>query len=385
MTESIVSLQNVSRSFRVSRERSLKERAIGFARRTPTETFWAVRDVSLEVPLGETVGLIGHNGSGKSTLLKIVGGILEPSAGRAMRRGRLAALLELGAGFHPDLTGRENVFLNAAVLGLTKAETERSLESIIDFSGIENFIDTQVKFYSSGMYVRLAFAVAVHADPDLLLVDEVLAVGDEPFQRKCMERIRTFQREGRSIVLVTHSAQQVAAICDSAVVLESGRMVYKGDPQAALAELRASFARHARPADVEEEDHPAVTIEYFEAFQDPKDSKTLVVRKRVQVHRDVKGIDGFVSVDTMSGVRMISGVSKEIVGKAKGGTEWHIEHRFEDLGLGNLTVMVNLGVGEAGEGMCHGISGATSIEWKANPTPDYALISGTRRSSAKAS
>ena len=154
---------------------------------------------------GSTVGLIGPNGSGKTTLLKLIGGILQPTTGTVEHRGRLAALLELGAGFHPDLTGRENVYLNASILGLSRKQTDKYFDAIVDFSGIEQFIDTQVKFYSSGMYVRLAFAVAVHVDPDVLLVDEVLAVGDEPFQRKCMDRIRQFQHEGRTIVLVTHS------------------------------------------------------------------------------------------------------------------------------------------------------------------------------------
>ncbi|WP_324274286.1 ABC transporter ATP-binding protein [Blastococcus brunescens] len=173
---------------------------------------------------------MGSNGSGKSTLLKVIGSIIQPTTGRVLRRGRLAALLELGAGFHPELTGRENVYLNAAILGMTRVETDRHFDAIVDFSGIESFIDTQVKFYSSGMYVRLAFAVAVHVDPDLLLVDEVLAVGDEPFQRKCMDQIRSFQEEGRTIVLVSHSADQVGDLCDRAVLLRDGRMEFDGAP-----------------------------------------------------------------------------------------------------------------------------------------------------------
>jgi ABC-2 type transport system ATP-binding protein len=187
------------------------------------------------------VGLIGPNGSGKSTLLKTIGGILQPTSGTVERRGRLAALLELGAGFHPDLTGRENVYLNSSILGLSQAQTDRYFDAIVDFSGIERFIDTQVKFYSSGMYVRLAFAVAVHVDPDVLLVDEVLAVGDEPFQRKCLDRIRDFQKEGRTIVLVTHALDQVVELCDRAVVLENGSVVVDGDPSLATRTLRNDF------------------------------------------------------------------------------------------------------------------------------------------------
>ncbi|WP_307844057.1 ABC transporter ATP-binding protein [Sanguibacter suaedae] len=214
------------------------------------EEFWALRNVDLEISSGTTIGLIGPNGSGKSTLLKMIGGILQPDSGTVRIRGRLAALLELGAGFHPDLTGRENVYLNASILGLSKQQIDKYFDAIVDFSGIEKFIDTQVKFYSSGMYVRLAFAVAVHVDPDILLVDEVLAVGDEPFQRKCLERIRQFQAEGRTIVMVTHGLDQVAEFCDRAVVLEHGNIVTDGTPREALRALRADF-EEARQEEVE--------------------------------------------------------------------------------------------------------------------------------------
>ena len=223
MAESItvVRIENLSKRFVIRKEKSLKERVVNFGRSNlHKDDFWALKNINLDIKSGSTIGLIGPNGSGKSTLLKMIGGILQPTTGTVSRRGRLAALLELGTGFHPDLTGRENVFLNASILGLTRHQTEKYFDAIVDFSGIEKFIDTQVKFYSSGMYVRLAFAVAVHVDPDLMLVDEVLAVGDEPFQRKCMDRIRSFQSEGRTIILVTHALDQVAELCDRAVVLE---------------------------------------------------------------------------------------------------------------------------------------------------------------------
>ncbi|MCZ2838589.1 ABC transporter ATP-binding protein [Modestobacter sp. VKM Ac-2985] len=235
-------VHDVSQRFVIRKDKSLKERLVNAARsRQHREDFWALRNVNLEISAGTTVGLIGPNGSGKSTLLKTIGGILQPTTGSVERRGRLAALLELGAGFHPDLTGRENVYLNASILGLSRAQTERFFDPIVEFSGIEKFIDTQVKFYSSGMYVRLAFAVAVHVDPDVLLVDEVLAVGDEPFQRKCLDRIRTFQKEGRTIVLVTHALDQVVDMCDRAVVLESGHVIVDGDPRLATRTLRDDF------------------------------------------------------------------------------------------------------------------------------------------------
>jgi ABC-2 type transport system ATP-binding protein len=238
----VVRVQDVSKRFVIRKEKSLKERVVNFGRsQEHKEDFWALRHVDLEIESGSTIGLIGPNGSGKSTLLKLIGGIIQPTSGEVLFRGRLAALLELGAGFHPDLTGRENVYLNASILGLTRAQTEQHFDAIVDFSGIEKFIDTQVKFYSSGMYVRLAFAVAVHVDPDILLVDEVLAVGDEPFQRKCMDRIRGFQHEGRTIVLVTHALDQVAELCDRAVVLEHGRVIADGPPRDSLKVLRAEF------------------------------------------------------------------------------------------------------------------------------------------------
>jgi ABC-2 type transport system ATP-binding protein len=238
----IIRVENVSKRFVLHKEKSLKERVLkGMRRSDHTEDFWALRDVDLAIPAGTTVGLMGSNGSGKSTLLKVIGSIIQPTTGSVARRGRLAALLELGAGFHPDLTGRENVYLNAAILGMTRQETDRHFDAIVDFSGIESFIDTQVKFYSSGMYVRLAFAVAIHVDPDLLLVDEVLAVGDEPFQRKCMDQIRTFQEEGRTIVLVSHSAEQVGDLCDRAVLLSHGHVMLDGAPREAIRALRAGF------------------------------------------------------------------------------------------------------------------------------------------------
>jgi ABC-2 type transport system ATP-binding protein len=239
----IVRVEQVSKRFVLHKDRSIKERLLNFSiNRRHSEVFWALRDISLSIASGSTVGLIGPNGSGKSTLLKIIGGIIDPTSGTVSRRGRLAALLELGAGFHPDLTGRENVYLTAAILGLSQRETRSYFDQIVDFSGIEGFIDSPVKFYSSGMYVRLAFAVAVHVDPDLLLIDEVLAVGDEAFQAKCMQKIAEFQAEGRTIVFVSHSADQVADICKRVLVLNHGSLVFDGATAEGVKVLREGFA-----------------------------------------------------------------------------------------------------------------------------------------------
>ncbi|MCU1424307.1 MAG: transporter ATP-binding protein [Microbacteriaceae bacterium] len=238
----VIRVADVSKRFVIRKDKSLKERIVNFGRSNKhKDDFWALRDIGIEIEAGTTVGLLGANGSGKSTLLKVIGGIIQPNTGLVERRGRLAALLELGAGFHPDLTGRENVFLNGSILGLSRKQTEEYFDSIVAFSEIEEFIDTQVKFYSSGMYVRLAFSIAVHVDPDVLLVDEVLAVGDERFQEKCMAKIREFQEEGRTIVLVSHSSAQVAELCSRAVVLAHGKVIFDGDTEGGIAALRGSF------------------------------------------------------------------------------------------------------------------------------------------------
>ena len=238
----VIAVEQVSKRFVIHQDKSIKDRILHPNRtRQHAEDFWALRELSIDIKSGNTIGLIGPNGSGKSTLLKVIGGILEPTSGRVLHRGRIAALLELGAGFHQDLTGRENVYLNASILGLSREETDARFAEIVEFSGIEKFIDTQVKFYSSGMYVRLAFAVAVHCDPDILLVDEVLAVGDEPFQNKCLNKIRSFQEEGRTIIMVSHNLSQITDFCTRAVVLGHGNVVFDGDPEQAVEILREGF------------------------------------------------------------------------------------------------------------------------------------------------
>src|ERR687891_937346 len=242
MSELSISVESVAKRFRLFHERpsSIKERILRM-RRSRAVDFWALRDISYEISEGSTVGLVGANGSGKTTLLKIIGGILRPTEGRVTTRGRIAALLELGAGFHPELTGRENVYLNASILGLSKRDTDRRFDDIVGFAELEPFIDNQVKHYSSGMFVRLGFAVAVHVDPEILLIDEVLAVGDQRFQRKCIARIRGFQEEGRTIVLVTHAVERVRDICDQAVMLDRGEIRASGDVREVLRGLRSTL------------------------------------------------------------------------------------------------------------------------------------------------
>ncbi len=230
-----VEVQGVSKRFRLYHEKytSLKERVI-HAGRVPHEDLWALRDIGFDVREGETVGILGRNGSGKSTLLKCICGVLQPTSGQVVVRGKLAGLLELGAGFQQELSGRENIYLNGSMLGLSKREVDRMFDDIVEFAELGQFIDNQVKFYSSGIYVRLGFAVAVNVDPDILVIDEVLAVGDERFQRKCMERVKRFQREGRTILFVSHSPDLVRNLCDRAVVLVDGEMIGMGPPGEAV-------------------------------------------------------------------------------------------------------------------------------------------------------
>lgn len=309
----VVKLEEVTKDFVISKNKSLKEQVVNAGRsRANRESFRALDGISVELHAGSSVGLIGPNGSGKSTLLKVIGGILRPNRGRVWRRGRLAALLELGAGFHPDLTGRENVYLNGSILGLSAKQVDRYFDGIVAFSGIEPFIDTQVKFYSSGMYVRLAFAVAVHVDPDVLLVDEVLAVGDEPFQRKCMDRIRTFQREGRSIILVSHSLDQVIDVCDRAFVLEQGHIVFDGEPRGAARRLRADFdemrlADQAaeREADEDLPDAAVTAVELLHPDGTPveevRGGERLTARVHVETRRPLDDAVVGIGIDAMGG------------------------------------------------------------------------------------
>jgi lipopolysaccharide transport system ATP-binding protein len=194
------------------------------------EAFWALRDVSLQVPRGASLGVIGRNGAGKSTLLKLLAGITAPSRGRIVIEGRTAVLIEVGSGFHPELTGRENVFLSGAILGMRRREIAAKLDRIVAFAGVERFIDTPVKWYSSGMYVRLGFAIAAHLEPEVLLVDEVLAVGDAEFQVKCLERIQELKRQGTTSLLISHDLSAVERLCDRAILLESGAIAESGSP-----------------------------------------------------------------------------------------------------------------------------------------------------------
>ena len=235
MSEAAVTVDSVTKKFRVYHERNQTlKAAVMRRRRSVYEDFLALDDVGFEIPQGSTFGLVGDNGSGKSTLLKCLARILYPASGSVTTRGRVAALLEVGSGFHPELSGRDNVYLNGSILGMSRAEIDRKFDAIVDFSGVEQFIDQPVKNYSSGMYVRLGFSVAIHVDPEILLVDEVLAVGDAAFQEKCTEKFVEFRRDGRTVVVVSHSMPSLRNMCDSVAWLSHGRLVETGEAKPIL-------------------------------------------------------------------------------------------------------------------------------------------------------
>jgi lipopolysaccharide transport system ATP-binding protein len=257
MSDIAISVQNLSKSFKIAHEhggmkhyRTLRDDLIGLPRRllsrfgwngrSGPETFWALKDVSFEVKKGEVVGIVGRNGAGKSTLFKILNRITEPTSGGADIYGRVGALLEVGTGFHPELTGRENVFMNGAILGMRRSEIRDKFDEIVSFAGIEKFLDTPVKRYSSGMYVRLAFAVAAHLEAQILLVDEVLAVGDAEFQKKCLGKMHDVSQAGKTVIFISHAMAAISRLCRRALWIHDGHLVADGPADEVIAEYSAN-------------------------------------------------------------------------------------------------------------------------------------------------
>src|SRR5450631_278408 len=244
MNDTVIRVENLSKLYRISHlanQRTVRDavhhglrlvwRRLRWNTRLKREEFWALRDLNFEIAKGEVVGIIGRNGAGKSTLLKVLSRITEPTTGRITLRGRVASLLEVGTGFHPELSGRDNIYLNGAIHGLTRAEISRKFDQIVEFAEVSRFLDTPVKRYSSGMYVRLAFAVAAHLEPDILIVDEVLAVGDAQFQKKCLGKMEDVSaREGRTVLFVSHNLQAVRQLCSRCLLLQTGGLVADSEP-----------------------------------------------------------------------------------------------------------------------------------------------------------
>lgn len=366
----VVRIDKARKRFRVRRDNSLKDRIVHLGRqgKMHREDFIAVKDVSLDIEAGTTVALMGANGSGKSTLLKLIGGIVAPTSGSIQTRGRMAALLELGAGFHPDLSGRENIYLNASILGLTRPEIDARFDEIVEFSGIADFIDTAVKFYSSGMYVRLAFSVAIHTDPDILLVDEVLAVGDEAFQRKCMDRIAQFRANGCTIILVSHSAQQVAELCDRGIVLRKGEVVHDGDVDEAIGVLRDVLEGRDDASAAEAAERAPIRVSGVEILDDRgekrrtfRSAETLSVRLVLESDHAISRWAAGFSVSTPLG-HMVFASNTDLLHTSLPTIdgEMSVGFRIDALHLGAGTYHVHANAVAPDEGGVHGIShGAT--------------------------
>jgi ABC-type polysaccharide/polyol phosphate transport system ATPase subunit len=313
-----VELENVSKRYWLGELRYLtvRETLASAVRRDGSKAarreLWALRDVSLAVDTGEVVGVIGRNGAGKSTLLKILARITEPTTGVSRTRGRVGALLEVGTGFHPELTGRENIFLNGAVLGMRRADIRRRFEEIVAFAGIEPFLDTPIKRYSSGMYLRLAFSVAAHLEPDIVVVDEVLAVGDAEFQRRSLGRMSEFAREGRTVLFVSHDLGAVSRICERGIWLEHGVIKYDGSVNRAI-ELYLD-ARGERASYVEFPPEPHATVQLLAAgiadpaggaLDAPRRDRPFAIRARLLVREPVRALDVKVYLLTRKGIRVL--------------------------------------------------------------------------------
>jgi ABC-type polysaccharide/polyol phosphate transport system ATPase subunit len=251
----VIEIIHVSKKFRIweDRSRDLKETTINFLRgkKRSFRELWALRELNLEIREGETVAFIGENGSGKSTLLKLLGSIYMPDEGKIVTQGKISSLLELGVGFHPDLTGEENIYLNGAMLGFNRSEMKRRFDEIVSFSEIGDFIYSPIRTYSSGMLMRLGFSVAMCVDPDILLIDEILAVGDEAFQKKCLERLEEFKSAGKTIVIVSHALDLIKKFCERAILLHEGRLVTDGNPEGVIDKYHAILSTKERPPDLE--------------------------------------------------------------------------------------------------------------------------------------
>lgn len=300
-------VEDVSKRFRLYHERNQSLKVALMRRgRAHYEEFWALRDVDLQIPQGKTFGLVGHNGSGKSTLLKTMARILVPDSGKITMVGRVSALLELGAGFHPELSGRDNVYLNGSILGLTKRDIDTRFDEIVGFAGLEQFIDTPVKNYSSGMYVRLGFSVAINVEPDILLVDEVLAVGDDEFQRRSMAKFRQFKEDGRTIVVVSHALGTMREMCDEVAWLDHGRVLGVGEPGEIVERYAANSQEGAQKDARRGTGEARVTSVTVEPAGDPSDP--VMSNQPVTLRLDWAASDRVVGAQLALTVRTADGV-----------------------------------------------------------------------------
>jgi len=361
----------------------------------PYEDFWALRDLQFDIKTGETFGIIGRNGSGKSTLLKCIAGILQPTSGQIVVRGHLAAMLELGAGFQPELSGRDNIYLNASLLGLSRRDIARRFDEIVAFAELEDFIDNQVRFYSSGMYVRLGFAVAVNVEPDVLLIDEVLAVGDERFQEKCLDRIHQFQAEGRTIVVVSHSVAMVRQVCDRVAVLENGKVVSVAQPGEAIRAFRNCLLAGEVPVALPPEPEDGDGDGAGETISMPE--RRVIITEVVARHTGPPGRDFLVPGDSLRlelqfqvneplsdvafGCELLSGNAGFVVFSCDSAMpefgqihdldpgRYRVEFNFDDLPLLDQTYTLNVWIQDAGGGVVHA---------RLEPATTFSIVSSGR-------
>ncbi len=318
-----VQLEHVSKRYVLGQRLNAREALSAAAARligrssSPSQEIWSLRDVTFSLADGEALGIVGANGAGKSTVLKILAGITAPTAGASRTRGRVAALLEVGTGFHPELTGRENIYLNGAILGMSRSDITRRFDQIVDFSGVERFLNTPVKRYSSGMYLRLAFAVAAHLEPDVLVVDEILAVGDAEFQRKCVTRMQEAEEEGRTLIFVSHDLGTLSRLCERSLWLESGRIRDSGPTEAIVGKyLASSFLGHG--AETRRFESDGVVVHALRVLPVDRDAGAVLMRgdrlrieTEFEVTDDVPGLDLAVLVTRSGGARVIDEVLSE--------------------------------------------------------------------------
>lgn len=236
VNNTVISFNHVGKRYNRNKRLLLKQALLDIFQHDQTETFWALHDISFTINRGETIGILGINGSGKSTILKLIAGVIVPTKGTVTVRGRISPLIELGAGFHPELSGRDNIYLNGTILGLPQKEIDEKFDDIVAFSELGDFIDSPVKHYSSGMYMRLGFSVAVNVDPEILLIDEILSVGDTRFQRKCMAKMKSFKSEDRTIILVSHSLDTLKSFCERVILISEGKLIDIGKPEKIIQE-----------------------------------------------------------------------------------------------------------------------------------------------------
>ncbi len=393
MSDLAVSIRNVSKAYTIGRDQdrhitlaeTILSRLKNPLRRPRTETFWALKDITFDIKKGDVVGIVGRNGAGKSTLLKILSRITEPTTGQIELFGRVGSLLEVGTGFHPELTGRENVFLNGAILGMTKAEIRNQFDAIVDFAGVEKFLDTPVKRYSSGMYVRLAFAVAAHLNPEILIVDEVLAVGDSQFQKKCIGKMKDVAGKGRTVLFVSHNMGAVRALCNVGVLLNQGTVENVGTAD----EVVDSYMKTANAVEnvialADQIRAPSLgtrlrmTSLFVNNGQPVLHDQPLTIRlefKNLEVTTDVTFGIGFATLD---GTRLITVESESAINRADfpaGGGGW-CEIFIERFLLGPGQYVIDVGARSAESSGLDYVPACVTIDVLAGPTTPPALAGG---------